>query len=287
MASLAGRCDGLPLWVRVLDELCAWDRILHYRYRNGTRFWAYALRSRLMMWLIAFTGVRGDELIRLQLTGPQSQLVRDPRGRVRALTFPRTAIRRPARTVPLTALPALATMLELYVDRARPLLLGTRQDTGGQLILDALGKPYVPRRWADGYGRLRRQIFGSHARITQWDLRRMAFLALHFGFRRPFFEASRIVGSTPARLFRNSEHFGRYGVGNVSLLASDTMVLPREIDRVIDGVRRWLSEVERDLEAIRGSSVERPAIDRPARFVEFCRNKHRAAPTASRRSRRA
>ena len=244
---MTGRERARLTWWSVVEEIRVWDRITHQRFAPGTYRWAVALRNRVIIWLILLTGTRLAELVRLRVSGAHAHVLRGADGRIEAITIPQPSNVRPYRTFPLQGFEALATLLDIYIQRARPLLLGDTPDSHGRLIIGSSGSPYTRSALVIVYAKLRREIFGPRHRVTLYELRRITFLILHLGFRRPFFEVTRLAGWHPAHVLENADRFEEHGLGEVSLLTSDTARPTPDGERVIAELCRWLGEAAQDL----------------------------------------
>jgi len=243
------RRRGEPLaWWEVIDRARRWDQAAREGCPPGTWRWAITLKNRLVIWLLVLTGARGIELIQLRLTGPHPHVLRGADGTIAALVFPRPSVRRPYRIFPLDGFDRLRTLLDIYIQRARPLLLRGGLDASGRLIVGQFGHSYTITHFTITYRSLREQILGPRSRLTLYDTRRVAFLVLYLGLGRSFGEVRRLVGWDPAWTLKNTTRMEALGASAFSLLTPAPPTV--EAERIVEDLRRWLGDTTEELSAL-------------------------------------
>jgi len=226
-------------WVRIVEQWIAWEGRVHSMPFYPEIEAALVLRDRLAIALGLLVGLRGAELLPLEMqdvdlgaTAHASCLT------IRQGQWPRIQ----PRTIPVGDVPGLAQMLRFYVVNARPVLRQPGRPQASTLLLSAVGTRVIDKTFSSHYAVLRAEIFPDRV-VTLYGLRR-ASLALHSeGLRVPLSSLAAVFGVSVGaltylrRVAQPSEGWAR---------ALGRRERPSEIDRLLSRLRTWLDRLTTD-----------------------------------------
>lgn len=242
------RVRPLPIpWVTIVNHVLDWDETAHTATWNATRAWATRLVTRLTVWAVLLPGFALAELALMRLTGRSPDVLRDVDGRVVALRVPQICARhRRGEIFPVARIPGFIQMLQVYVEQARPVLLGSKSRDSGYLLLDSRGEPLGLEALSCRLREHAEAMFGHPGvRVRQF---RQVTLAL-------FYHGLHVHPADLAQTFA----YGRVSAGpfwrfrpnprGEILARLGPAPRARSVDAVVRRLRAWLQRLATDFEA--------------------------------------
>jgi integrase len=227
-------------WVWTVEQWLRWDARMHEAPFYPERDTALRLRNRLAIALMLLAGVRGEELVAIQMDDVAAIGAGARDGRITIRDGQGRRIR--PRTLPVGDIPGLAEMLRLYVLRARPMLREPGRAQASTLLLTAHGTRVIDGSFRTYYRRLSEQIFPGR-RVGFKELRRASLGLLSEGLRVPLSTLAAVFGVSPAGLTSLAPEAPPREGWTRALRRSNQ---PGEVDRLLTRLRTWLDRLSRD-----------------------------------------